>query len=108
MENIHHKPIKHFYLDGIIQDDSAIGRLKQEYIRLLKLEMKLSGYTPRLDIDPDFTIEYNHNKKYYEFQITMYGTHIGKNKSQWTTGIDGTTVISTPKSKSKEFSQDQA
>jgi len=108
MENLHHKPIKNFYLDGIIQDDSAIGRLKLEYIRLIKLEMKLSGYTPRLDIDPDFTISYNHKKKYYEFQITMYGTYIGKNKSQWTTGIDGTQIVPTHKSKSKESLQDQA
>ena len=108
MENLHHKPIKHFYLDGIIQDDSALVRLKQEYIRLLKLEMKLSGYAPRLDIDPDFTIRYNHKKQYYEFEITMYGTYVGKNKAQWTTGIDGTTVISTQKNKFREYSQDQA
>lgn len=106
MENIHHRPIKAFYLDGMIYDDSAISRLRLEYIRLLSLEMKLSGYVPRLDIDPDFTIQYNHNKKYYEFQITMYGTYIGKKQAQWITGIDGT-VMYTHQNKSKEYSQDQ-
>lgn len=106
MENIHHKPIKSFYLDGMIYDDSAISRLKLEYVRLLKLEMKLSGYAPRLDIDPDFTISYNHNKNYYEFQITMYGTYVGKKQAQWTLGIDGTTMY-IQQSKLKEYSQDQ-
>jgi hypothetical protein len=60
MESLHHKPIKRFYLEGDIYDDATyISRLKTEYIRILVMEMRLSGYVPRLDIDPDFTIEYN-------------------------------------------------
>ena len=108
MQSFHHKPIKNFYLDGIIQNDALIGRLKNEYIRLIKIEMKLSGYSPRLDIDPDFTISYNHTKNYYEFQLTMYGVYVGKKKAQWITGIDATKGIATHKSKSKESLQDQA
>jgi hypothetical protein len=108
MENIHHKPIKMFSLDGIIIDDTSIGRLKQEYIRLLKSEMVLTGYVPRLDIDIDWTLDYNHQKQYYQFEISMYGVYIGKSKSQWTTGIDGTKIVPSLKSKSREFSQDQA
>jgi len=38
----HHKPIKRFYLDGVIHDDSMIGRLKIEYIRNLK-QLMLTG-----------------------------------------------------------------
>ena len=57
MANYHHKTIKKFNLNGIIHDESALGRLKQEYIRLLESEMRLSGYVPRLDINPDFTVD---------------------------------------------------
>ena len=63
----HHKPLKRFYIAGIIQDEALLGRLKIEYVRLLVSEMRLSGYVPRLDIDPDFTLRYNDSKDFFEF-----------------------------------------
>jgi hypothetical protein len=107
MDNIHHKAIKRFLLSGNIYDDSEILRLKTEYIRLLVSEMKLSGYVPRFDIDPDFTIRYNEKAEIFEFKLSIYGIYIGKKKAEWIIGLDGTKVIYTQKSKSKEFLQDQ-
>lgn len=106
MDSFHHKPLKKFSLDGIIHDDSAMWRLKTEYIALLTMEMKILGYVPRLDINADFTVEYNEAKEYFEFELTMYGIYVGKRKSEWITGIDETRVIYTQKSKSSESSQD--
>jgi hypothetical protein len=94
-------------LNGVIHDESALGRLKEEYIRLLESEMRLSGYVPRLDINPDFTIDYNERKKYFEFELTVHGIHTGRKQSEWIAGIDGSTPIYTQKNKSKEFSQEQ-
>jgi hypothetical protein len=107
MANYHHKPIKKFYLDGSIHDESAIGRLKNEYIRLLVTEMRLSGYVPRLDIEPDFTIDYNETKQTFNFALTVHGIHVGKRNSEWISGIDGTKAIYTQKNRSKESSRDQ-
>jgi hypothetical protein len=106
MESLHHKPVKRFYLDGDIYDDAAIPRLKIEYVKLLMLEMKLSGYVVRVDIDPDFTIKYNSEKEIFEFKLSLYAVYVGKRKSEWIAGVDGTTVIYTPQSRSKEFSQE--
>jgi hypothetical protein len=106
MDSLHHKPIKRFFLDGIIYDDSTIARLKTEYIKLLLSEMKSSGYVPRFDIDPDFTIRYNEKVEIFEFKLTIYGTYVGKKKINWIIGLDGTKVIFTQKSKLKEFLQD--
>ena len=108
MEKFHHRPIKKFNLNGVIHDDSAIGRLKGEYIRLLVSEMRLSGYVPKFEIDPDFTIDFNETKKYFEFEITLYGIYVGKRKSEWIAGIDGTNLVPIQPSKSKESLQDQA
>jgi hypothetical protein len=107
MDNLHHKPIKRFALDGNIYDDSAILRLKTEYIRLLVSEMKISGYVPRFDIDPDFTMRYNEKAEIFEFKLSIYGIYIGKKKTEWIVGLDGTKVISIQKSKLSEFSQEQ-
>jgi hypothetical protein len=108
MESFHHKPIKRFFLDGDIYDDATIYRLKTEYIKLLILEMKLSGYVPRLDIDPDFTIEYNIKAEIFRFQLSMHGVYVGKKKSEWIQGIDGVLVVPIPQNRSNEFSQEQA
>jgi hypothetical protein len=107
MANYHHKPIKKFYLDGVIHDESAIGRLRLEYVRLLISEMKLSGYVPRIDIEPDFTIDYNERKQSFEFALTVHGIYIGRKQSEWIAGIDGNKPIYTQKNKSREFSQEQ-
>jgi hypothetical protein len=103
MVNIHHKPIKIFSLDGDIHSDSAIVRLREEYSKLLITEMKISGYVPRLDIGEDFTIQYNYKKRCFEFKLSIYGVFLGKKKSKWITGIDGTRVVHTQKTRSKEY-----
>ncbi len=108
METFQHKPIKRFGLDGIINDDSAIYRLQQEYIRLLVSEMRLSGYAPRFDIDPQFTLSYNEHKNYFEFTLSVYGIYIGRKKSEWILGIDETKPVYTQPVKLKEYSQDLA
>jgi hypothetical protein len=108
MDNLHHKPIKRFHLDGNIHDDSAIARLRFEYQHLLVTEMKLSGYVPRVDISPDFTLNYNEKKQYFEFELSIYGVYVGKKKSEWITGIDETRAIYTAQNRSKEFSREQA
>jgi hypothetical protein len=84
-----------------------IGRLKIEYVRLLVSEMKLSGYVPRLDLDPDFTIRYNDKKNFYEFELSIQAVYAGKRKSEWIAGIDGTNPIFIPQTKLKESLQDR-
>lgn len=81
-----HKRIKRFELQGQINDDSIIPRMKNEYIRLLNDTMRDSGYAPRLDIDPDWSLAYNGN--YYEFTLSVYGAYVGKRQAASLVGID--------------------
>lgn len=106
-KSYHHKSIKRFCLDGVIYDDSMIGRLKEEYIRLLISEMKLSGYVPRIDLDPDFTIRYNDIKNYFEFELSIHAVYAGKRKSEWIAGVDGANPIFIQQTKSSESLQDR-
>jgi hypothetical protein len=107
MANFHHKPIKKFNLDGVIHDDSAIWRLKGEYVRLLLSEMKIAGYVPRFDIDPDFTIDYNERKRCFEFELSIYGVYAGKRQAEWIIGVDVNNPIFIQQSKSSELSAGQ-
>lgn len=107
MERYHHKQIKKFYLDGVIHDESAIGRLKIEYIRLVTSEMRISGCVPRFDLEPDFTVDYDDKKKTFEFKLTIYGIYVGKRKAEWIDGVDGYKAIYTQKNKSSESLREQ-
>ena len=107
MANFHHKPIKRFTIGGQIYDDSAIARLKIEYTKLLITEMKMLGYVPRIDIDPDFTISFNEKSEYFEFDLSVHGVYAGKKKSEWILGIDGTTPIYTQKNRLEESLREQ-
>lgn len=107
MANLHHKTIRRFFLDGNIKDEANLARLKIEYIRLLVSEMRLAGYVPRIDIEPDFTIEYNEKTESFIFNLSIYGTYVGKKQSEWIQGIDGTVVLPTQLSRLKESSQEQ-
>lgn len=107
MDNFHHKPIKRFQLDGSIHDEASIPRLRNEYIRLVSMEMKLSGYAIRLDINPDFTIQFNYKTETFTFNLSLYGVYVGKKKAEWILGIDGTKAIFIAKNKSSESLQDQ-
>ena len=107
MANFHHKPIRKFNLNGIIHDDSAIWRLRGEYVRLLLSEMKIAGYVPRFDIDPDFTLDYNEPKKYFEFELSIYGVYAGKRQAEWIIGVDVNNPIFIQQSRLNESYMDQ-
>jgi hypothetical protein len=105
MKNFIHRSIKRFHLEGQIYDDALIPRLQLEYIKILKIQMKIQGYAPRLDIDPQFTIEYT--GKLYNFKLSVYGTFVGKKNAEWIEGLEGNRTIYIQKSRLGESSQDQ-
>jgi hypothetical protein len=107
MESFHHKPIKRFSLDGMIHDEATIWRLKGEYSRLLTTQMRILGYVPRLDINTDFTVEYNDKAENFNFILSIYGTYVGKKKSEWITGIDETKAIPIQQNRLSESLQEQ-
>lgn len=76
------KKIKKFGFDGIIADDAAIPRIKDQNTSLIVEIMRDSGYVPVLDLDPIVYISYNQEKDNYEFGLYLHGIYVGKKKSQ--------------------------
>lgn len=100
-----HKRIKMFQLEGQIQDDKNIARMKQQYIDLLADSMKDQGYVIRFDIEPDWSLKYTGN--YYEFILSVYGSYIGKKNAACIDGLDKNRPIYTRPNKSDESSLDR-
>ena len=108
MQNIHHRPIKKFSLEGKIYDDASIWKLKEAYLDLLDFQMRCCGYVTRLDIDPQFTIQYNESSETFSFWLSVYGVYVGKRKSEWIFGVDEIAVIPIPPNRSNVYSSGAA
>lgn len=81
--------IKSFLISGVIKDDSKILKAREDYERLLVQDMRDRGYVPVLDLEPQFSIKYNHSKDNYSFFLEMFGVYIGKRKAQDVEGFSG-------------------
>jgi hypothetical protein len=69
--------------------------------------MRSAGFVPRIDIEPDFTLEYDGKK--YNFTLSLYGIYVGKVNSKKICGIDkNKPILYTRKNKSEKSFQPQA
>jgi hypothetical protein len=96
---VSHKNIKRFFLEGEIYDESAIPRIKDQYVRMVNDLMYSKGYLPRMDIDPDFTVMYN--GKTFNFKLSAYGVYVGKRKCEGFLGVDKNRLVLRPTMKNR-------
>lgn len=87
------KKLNSFGIQGEIDDDSSIPRLRLEYQRLLESDMREQGYVPVLDLDIQFSLSYVEESDKYEFDILVYGVYVGKKKSYLYEGFSGQSLI---------------
>jgi hypothetical protein len=86
-----HKKIKEFHIDGIIEDDSSIPKIRERYEIILVDMMRSQGYVPHLDIDPAFSLKYTDDR--YCFLLTIYGVFIGKARAKCYLAVSGNNLI---------------
>lgn len=95
-----HDDIEKFSLDGEIADSNIVAT-KENLVKTLEDNMRDLGYVPCLDLEPQFTLDYRPESENYEFELTVYGIHVGKELSWSTAGMmSGKAIMkSTPKPK---------
>lgn len=101
-----HKTIKRFHIDGTIKDNNQASSVKETCLLALKDMMRLEGYCLLLDLDPEYTVEYNGIT--YNYTISVYGTFVGKKQALCMEGIYGARGVYTAQSKSEVLSEQQA
>lgn len=87
------KKLKSFGMQGQIHDDSAIPRLRKQYEHMIEDDMRIQGYVPILDLDIQFSLEYDESADIYNFDIVLYGIYVGKKKAFLYEGFSGQTLI---------------
>ena len=68
---MNHKQIKRFQVRVEFADDSGIPRLKYQYESMLTHDMRSKGYVRVLDIDTNFSIQFDGQT--WVFLMTLYG-----------------------------------
>ena len=76
---MNHKPIKRFQVRVEFLDDSDMVRVKHQYESMLTHQMRDKGYLRVLDIDTNFSVEFDGTT--WMFLMTLYGTYVGKKKA---------------------------
>lgn len=76
---MNHKPIKRFQVRVEFTDDSDMIRIKHQYESMLTHQMRDSGYVRVLDIDTNFSVEFDGET--WVFLMTLYGIYVGKKKA---------------------------
>lgn len=75
-----HDDIKRFSLNGEITDASLI-EAKERLVNFLENQMRDSGCVPSLDLEPQFTLDYDVESDKYNFELTVYGIDVGRERA---------------------------
>ena len=92
-------------MDGKVQSSTAFSKVQEMYINLLEEKMRDQGYVPRLDIGMEWTT--TRHKSHYDFEISLYGSYVGRKTAWVIDGIDNGRPISIRQSKQSESSKQQ-
>ena len=101
--NTVHKPIKRFGLDGKVMSSTAFSRVQSMYMKILEEQMREQGYVPRLELGMEWTTV--RTKEHYEFEISLYGSYVGKASAWSIEGIDQGKPVSIHPNKSNMSSK---
>lgn len=90
-----HDEIIRYSLDGEISDTNLEVH-KQSLIHFLEGQMREDGVVPSLDLDPGFTLEYDHAGEVFKFALSVYGIYVGKGTEVWdTAGMTSGKIVKT-------------
>ena len=82
---MNHKQIKRFQAKVNFKDDSDMVKVKYQYEELLTNQMRAYGYVRVLDIDTNFSVQFDGET--WMFLMTLYGVYVGKKKAWDSAGI---------------------
>ena len=88
-----HRNIKKFSIDGEFLNDSLIPSTRAQYETLVVGDMRRKGYVPVLDLDTQWSTEYNEDGDRWFFALSVYGIYIGKKKAKLWEGLSAGNLV---------------
>lgn len=81
-----HNEIKRFGLTGTITSDRFVSA-REALIKDVEDSMRDEGFVPVLDLQPQFTREYDPDTETFSFEISVYGAYVGEEESWLIVGM---------------------
>lgn len=81
-----HDEIKKFSLSGELGEPNIVNT-KERLVSHLENMMRDYGFAPSIDNDPQFTLDYNAEAGGFDFELTVYGVKVGKEKAWDISGV---------------------
>jgi hypothetical protein len=100
-----HDEIQRFNLNGEIAD-IEVSQTKERLVDFVEGMMRDQGFVPALDLEPQFTLDFDSETEQFTFALSVYGVKIDKDKT-WNVGgiLSGKEIPRyTPKNKSQQSS----
>lgn len=82
-----HDDIRKFSLEGEVSDRANLVTHRDELVRCVEDMMREEGFAPALDLDPQFTLDYDPSKESYAFVLTVYGIEVGEDQAWQAAGM---------------------
>lgn len=82
-----HEEIKKFALTGSINDEVNVVEAKERMVHFLETQMREQGHVPLLDMDPQYTQQFDPSNDEYEFILSVYGVYVGEDAAWDTAGV---------------------
>lgn len=98
-----HDEIQRFNLNGEISD-AEVSRTRDRLVDFVEGMMRDQGFVPALDLEPQFTLDFDPETQQFKFALSVYGVKIDKDKT-WSVGgiLSGKEIPRyTPKSRSPQ------
>lgn len=79
-----HDEIRKFSLEGELGEPDIV-KTKERMVSYIEGLMRDYSYVPALDLEPQFTLDYSHEREGFNFTLSVYGVLVEKEKA-WSTG----------------------
>lgn len=89
-----HEEIKRFGIEGIVAEGVNIVEFKDRMTRWVENSMRVEGYVPALDIEAQYSQQYNPDENNYTYQLSVYGLYVGEGAACEAAGVmNGRTIL---------------
>jgi len=89
-----HEEIKRFGHEGVVAEGVDVVEFKSQQIRWVENSMRVEGYVPALDIEAQYTQQYDPKNNFFTFKISVYGLYVGEGAACEAAGVmNGRTIL---------------
>lgn len=81
-----HDDIKKFSIEGEMAD-ANIPQNKERLVNYVESLMRDYSFVPALDLEPQFTVNYNPDAEVFNFELSVYGVKVDKENVWDTSGV---------------------